>query len=330
MSGALSAAAFIAFALAFLPLLLHLRSRNIPLLSIIAWIAVSDLVYGINSVIWDENIDIVASPWCDITTKLKIGANIALPASTLVLALRVYRITLQKGRLGMPSELGVCLGFPFIIMVLHTIVQGHRFDVYEDFGCTPAIFVSIPSIIILDIPPLVASAVALIYCSLALVNFAKQRRAFLLLTRQPHSSQITKGGYLRLVLLVLVLGVWNALVIALTRASAYKNGLLPWTNWDDVHADFWLVSAYPLALVPADILGWLYFSWAAVPISSFFVFGFFGFGGDTTGTYRAVGAWFNASMLRRGTGFQSTVASHGSEASQADLTKDHHHGRSVA
>ncbi|KAJ7019727.1 GPCR fungal pheromone mating factor [Mycena alexandri] len=328
MSGPLPAAAFIAFALVFLPLLLHLRSQNIPLLSIIAWLTVSDLIYGINSIIWDENVDIVASPWCDITTKLKIGANIALPASTLVLALRVYRITLQKGRLGTPLELGICLGFPFIIMVLHTIVQGHRFDVYEDFGCTPAIFLSIPSIIILDIPPLVASAGALTYCSLALVNFAKQRRAFLLLARQPHRPQLTKAGYVRLVSLTLVLGVWNALVIALTRASAYNNGLLPWTNWDDVHADFWLVSTYPLAHVPTDVLGWLYFSWAAVPISSFFVFAFFGFGGDTTGAYRAVGAWFNTAMLRRGTGFQSTLASHG--YNQAGLTKDDHRGRTAA
>jgi pheromone a factor receptor len=59
-----------------------------------------------------------------------------------------------------------------------TIVQGHRFDIHENFGCNPAIHLSIPSNLILDIPLLIASALALIYCSLALVNYARQRHVF--------------------------------------------------------------------------------------------------------------------------------------------------------
>jgi pheromone a factor receptor len=169
-----------------------------------------------------------------------------------------------------------------------TIVQGHRFDIYENFGCNPAIYLSIPSILILDIPPLIASALALIYCSLALVNFARQRHAFGQLARVSQNTDLSKAAYIRLVSLTLLLGVWNALVISSTKASAYRNGrLLPWTTWDDVHSFFWIVSTYPTAVIPREVLSWLYFSWSAVPISSLFVFVFFACGTEVTERWRA-------------------------------------------
>ncbi|KAJ6542956.1 GPCR fungal pheromone mating factor [Mycena capillaripes] len=308
MPGALPAVAFIALVLAIVPLLLHWRSQNIPLLSIFAWLALSDLTYGINSAIWDGNVDMVGLAWCDIVTKVKIGADIALPASTLALALRVYRITLQKSRLGLRLELGICLGFPLLTMALHTIVQGHRFDIYEDFGCNPAIFLSIPSTVILDVPPLIASGVALIYCSMALVNFSRQRQAFSQLVRGSHSPQLSRSAYLRVMSLTFVLGLWNALVISLTRASTYRNGLLAWTTWNDVHAAFWLISTYPTAIIPRDVLGWLYFSWFSVPISTLFIFAFFGLGSEASVGYRASGRWLKT-ILRCETGSRATVSS---------------------
>jgi pheromone a factor receptor len=66
MLSVLPVVAFIAFVLAIVPLLLHWRSHNIPLLSIITWLALCDLTYGINSIIWDGNINLVGLPWCDI------------------------------------------------------------------------------------------------------------------------------------------------------------------------------------------------------------------------------------------------------------------------
>ncbi|KAJ7655339.1 GPCR fungal pheromone mating factor [Mycena rosella] len=306
MPGALPTVAFIALVLALVPLALHWRSRNVPLLSIMAWLAMSDLIYGTNSTIWNGNVDIVAPVWCDISTKLRVGSEIALSVCTLALALQVYRVTLQKSRLGLAWQLGICLGFPLIIMGLHSIVQGHRFDIYEDFGCNPAIYLSVPSIIILDVPPLVAAALALVYCSLALVNFSRQRKAFSRIVRDAHSPGLSKSRYFRVMSLTFSLGLWNALVLSLTRASAYRNGLLPWTTWDDVHSYFFLVSQYPTALIPSDVLGWLYFNWSSVPISIIFVFAFFGFGTEAVTDYRACARWFEKTILRQNTGSPSS------------------------
>ncbi|KAJ7643113.1 GPCR fungal pheromone mating factor [Mycena polygramma] len=289
---------------------MHTVIHNIPLLSIIVWLALCNLTYAINSAIWQENFQLKDLPWCDISTKLKIGGDIALPISTFALALRVYRITLQKSRLGARLEIGICVGFPVLTMALHTIVQGHRLDVYEEFGCNPAVYLSIPSVIILDFPPIIAAALALVYCTLALLNFSRQRYAFNLLARQPHSARcgLSRSAYLRLVSLTLLLGFWNAVVIAATKASSYRTGhLLPWTTWDDVHSYFWIVSTYSLAAIPGDVKSWLYFSWFSVPISTLFVFGFFGVGAEANREYRAFLKWFRTKVLRYETSSQSTV-----------------------
>ncbi|KAJ7301567.1 pheromone A receptor-domain-containing protein [Mycena albidolilacea] len=276
-----SCVAFIVFILAIVSFLLHWRSHNIPLLSILIWLALSDLIYGINSMIWNENVNLIGLPWCDITTKIKIGADIALPASILALALRVYQITWQKTRLaGLSPTPDSHHGLSLVVESgTDTIVQGHRFNIYENFGCNLAIYLSIPSNLILDIPPLIASALALIYCSLALVNFARQHHVFSQLARVSQNTDLSEPAYIRLMSLTLLLGVWNALVISSTKASTYCNGrLLPWTTWDDVHSFFWIVSTYPTAVIPREVLSGLYISWPAVPISSLFVFGFFACG----------------------------------------------------
>ncbi|KAJ7794722.1 pheromone A receptor-domain-containing protein, partial [Mycena olivaceomarginata] len=169
-------------------------------------------------------------------------------------------------------ELEVCLRVPILTIGFHTIVQGHRFDIYENFGCNPAIHLSIPSNLILDIPPLIASALALIYCSLALVNYARQRHVFSQLAPQQASLYTPR--------------VSDSVTRGLKRVGHFLdqgkhicNGrLLPWTTWDDVHSFFWITSTYPTAVIPREVLSGLYFSWSAVPISSVFVFVFFACG----------------------------------------------------
>lgn len=43
------------------------------------------------------------------------------------------------------------------------IVQGHRFDIIEEFGCRPSVYVSIPAIFLMWVPSLIMSFVALIF-----------------------------------------------------------------------------------------------------------------------------------------------------------------------
>jgi hypothetical protein len=58
--------AFVAAFLVLIPLPWHWRARNVPTLSIIAWLFVSNIILGVNTIIWADSIDITAVVWCDI------------------------------------------------------------------------------------------------------------------------------------------------------------------------------------------------------------------------------------------------------------------------
>ncbi|KAJ7088287.1 pheromone A receptor-domain-containing protein [Mycena epipterygia] len=199
----------------------------------------------------------------------------------------MYRITLNKSRPGTRSELGMCFGIPFITMAFHIVVQGHRFDIIEDFGCQPAIYTSIPSVIILDLPPLITATLTIVYCSLALAHFSRQSQTFGRLVEDSHTPGLRKSRYFRLIFLTFLPGVWIVLALCLTKSSAYREGLQPWTTWNYVHADFLYIGQYVFVdssvdklRLSVDELRLFYVPSLAVLISSFFVFAFFVLGAD--------------------------------------------------
>jgi pheromone a factor receptor len=58
--------AFIAAALVLVPVPWHWRARSIPTLSIIAWLFFDNLILAVNSIVWADNVQIIAPVWCDI------------------------------------------------------------------------------------------------------------------------------------------------------------------------------------------------------------------------------------------------------------------------
>jgi pheromone a factor receptor len=197
--------AFVSATLVLVPLPWHWRARNIPTLSIIAWLFIANIIYGVNSLIWANNVRIVVPVWCDIgeeyswlcifvsnrpstaVTKLQIGATMSLPACCLCLCIHLERIASvrqvgtshREKRNRMIFDLLMCWGIPVVYMALRTVlfhasflnlilqidyvVQGHRFDIVEDFGCRPSIFNSIQSILLIWLPPLLVVMLTLIY-----------------------------------------------------------------------------------------------------------------------------------------------------------------------
>ena len=57
---------FLAVLSLFVILPLHLRSRNIPFLFVIAWLLVCNTIQGIDAVVWGDNALIRAEGWCDL------------------------------------------------------------------------------------------------------------------------------------------------------------------------------------------------------------------------------------------------------------------------
>jgi len=58
--------AFLAAILVLFPLPSYWRSKNVPLLAIISWLFIVDLVQAVNSVVWLDNTHNAIPVWCDI------------------------------------------------------------------------------------------------------------------------------------------------------------------------------------------------------------------------------------------------------------------------
>ncbi|KAH7881712.1 pheromone A receptor-domain-containing protein [Phlebopus sp. FC_14] len=297
--------AFLCSVLVLVPVPWHWRARNVSTLSISAWLFVSNLVYGVNSVIWGDTVSSVAPVWCDIATKVQIGGNIALPAAMLSLCIHLERVasvrqvttTHSDKRRRQMVDLALCFGVPAVYMATHYVVQGHRFDIVEGFGCRPTIYESIASVFLIWIPPLLFSLAGCIYAALAFVHFWKRRATF---ARHLQTSQsaLTTSRYFRLMCMAIVEMFFGLLVTSLNMWFSLRPGLRPWISWDDVHSNFSEVAYFPLFLIPEPELAWTFALWSMIPVSSTFFFVFFAFGQDAMKEYCATFSWIRCNVFR--------------------------------
>ncbi|KAF8149750.1 Ste3-like pheromone receptor [Mycena galopus ATCC 62051] len=121
-------------------------SGSVATLSIIAWLLLTNVIYAVEANLWAGSVDIVA-PWCcDITVNLLLGSNFALPAACLRICMHLERLSSVRSVLATPTEKQrqrifeacMCFGVPIIFGALHYVVQDHRFNIIEDYGCRPS------------------------------------------------------------------------------------------------------------------------------------------------------------------------------------------------
>ncbi|KAJ7604449.1 fungal pheromone STE3G-protein-coupled receptor [Roridomyces roridus] len=294
-SSGLVAAPFVASFLILVTIPHHWRVRNCATLSIIAWLLAFNLVYGVDAAIWSGNVDIVAPVWCDIATKIILGAKTSITGCSLCLAMQLHRIAncavRPRGYRDRVAELALCWGFAFMIMGLHYIVQGHRFDIIQDLGCWPTIYVSWPSVLILTVPQLSAAILALVYSTLAFVEIYRRRRTFRTVLAKCDTGAgraLTLAQYFRLLLTVFFLGSYNVVLISVSASDDYAHGLEPWTNWTDIHSGFSIIGQWtPKDLGPVD-WRYIYAFWLAVPLTGLLFFVIFGIGAEANREYGAI------------------------------------------
>lgn len=194
-------------------------------------------------------------------------------------------------------------------------MQGHRFDIVEDFGCRPTIYVSLASTFIIWVPPLFFSVGSCIFAglyvgthtsetsltsfltALAFRNFWIRRITF---SRhlQTSNSALTTSRYFRLMCMAVVQMFFGMAVTIVNMWFTMRHGLLPWISWENVHVRFSRIAVFPTALIPAQQWTWTYLLWWTIPISSFLFFAFFSFGQDAMKEYRAYFSWVKTHILR--------------------------------
>ncbi|KAF8174227.1 GPCR fungal pheromone mating factor, partial [Pholiota molesta] len=294
--------------LALIPAIWHWRSRNVAILALIFWLSLSNLISFVNTIVWAGNVRNPIPVWCDITTKFLVGASYALPLATLCICKHLEMVSSSRKasydakdrQRRMIFEGFMCFGIPIIFMILHYIVQGHRYDIFENTGCQAAVYISVQAILIIWFPQLLFSVISLIYATLALHNFVRRRLTFAA-HLQNSNSALTTNRYLRLIAMAVTEMVWSTTLTSYNLWNNVVGGLRPWTNWNDVHSNFSRVATFTTLDVPPQFLRIMMLFWWTLPASSLIFFVFFGFGEEALKEYKKVGRWFKTTILRRPT-----------------------------
>ncbi|KZT69401.1 putative fungal pheromone GPCR, STE3-type [Daedalea quercina L-15889] len=298
--------AFLGFVLALIPLPWHLQSWNSGTCYYMIWTALGCLNEFVNSIVWANTVLNVAPVWCDISTKIYVGASVAIPAASLCINRRLYKIakmhavavTRSEKRRAIMIDSLICVLFPIICIVFSYIVQGHRFNIFEIIGCFPATYNTVPAYPLVYMWPVVIGTISAVYCVLSLrALFARQAqfREFIAAT-----NGLTSGRYFRLMalsttdmLFTIPFGIYQICV-------NLQGGAAPWLGWANTHYDFSRVDQYPAILwksdpafaIPLQLSRWM------LPACAFIFFGFFGFAEEARrryyAVYRAIGSRFQA------------------------------------
>nr|ANB67031.1 pheromone receptor [Agrocybe salicacicola] len=287
--------AFLSFLLVLIPLPWHLQAWNSGTCLFMIWTAVGCLNQFINSIVWHGNAIDWAPVWCDISTRLMVGISVAIPAASLCINRRLYMIatcqtvtiTRAHKRRAVMVDLAIGLGIPALQLVLQFVVQGHRYDIFEDIGCYPTT-VNTPAAYPLSfVWPNVICLISVIYCILTLRAFMMRRAQFSQFVSSNTSLSINR--YFRLMCLATSEVFFT---VPLSSYGLYLNitsrPIYPWKSWADIHYAWYVIDTYPgllwrssrVAVVTLELGRWSLILCALV----FFVF--FGFADEARKNYK--------------------------------------------
>ncbi|KAG8984425.1 a-factor receptor [Tulasnella sp. 427] len=288
-----------------LPAYWHFKSGNVGTISYIVWTFIGNLVYLVNSVSWKGNLHTPPWFWCDLSTALIIAINVAIPTSSLLITHRLYAIsTIRQVNISKSDsrrskywEAGVAVAFPVLAVLLRVIVQGHRFDIIENVGCWPSVYITPPSIPLVFLPPILINLVSFTYAGLAIRAFLKQRRQFSDILASANSG-LSISRYFRLMALAATEMMCSLPASCYMLYLNVAHGVHPWKGWADTHYNFnrferlpwgWY-KVFPKGYVMMNISRW------SLPAGAFLFFIYLGMSGES-GEFYGRQFWRVASVL---------------------------------
>ncbi|TFY54063.1 hypothetical protein EVG20_g9864 [Dentipellis fragilis] len=299
--------AFIGTFLVLIPLPWHLQAWNSGTCLYMFWTSIACLNLFVNSIVWHGNALDLAPVWCDISTRLIVGVAVAIPSASLCINRRLYLITSVQNvtitraekRRAVIVDLSIGLGIPILQMILQLIVEGHRYNIFENIGCYPFTFNTAPAYPLTIIWPIFLGLISSCYCALTLLSFFRRRAQFSEFITT-HSS-LTINRYFRLMALAMTDVFFTVPISAYgIYLNATTNSPNPWRGWADAHFNYAKVDLIPAAMwrtnrsteLSLELSRW------TVPFSAFVFFAFFGFALEARKNYSKT-FWMFAKVVRR-------------------------------
>ncbi|KAH9919608.1 pheromone A receptor-domain-containing protein [Fomitopsis serialis] len=200
-------------------------------------------------------------------TKLLLGARVAVPAACLCLSNRVRHLLMTgdaKGGIGVLS----------FDLAMYIIVQDHRFNLTENIGCSPAVYNSVPALVLVWLPPFILCISAIVLTCITMYRGHRRGFALARTSRSVGSSPHTFDFLRPLLRSLLIASLFlTSSTFTLHAALASTPHLLPWTSWDVVHMQLSHanVVSRSATLTVTDIE----VTWWMIPTSSFVLIGIF-------------------------------------------------------
>ncbi|VDB95391.1 unnamed protein product [Peniophora sp. CBMAI 1063] len=246
---------FLGFVLCLIPLPWHLHAWNSGTCYYMIWTAIACLNQFINSIIWHGNVLDVAPAWCEISTRVFLAAVIGIPASCLCINRRLYTIAhmqsvsvshKEKCR-NIMVDTFICVACPLLSLPLAYIVQGHRYDIYEDIGCFPVVYDTPPAFLLVYSWPLMLGVASGTYGALSMLAFWRRRAA--LQEFMSSNKALTRSRYARLIALSTTELCFNTplAIWAIVWNATYLR-VEPWVSWEDTHFNFGRVGQIPAVI----------------------------------------------------------------------------------
>nr|DAA79968.1 TPA_inf: putative pheromone receptor [Flammulina velutipes KACC42780] len=269
MRAELAVLSFLSVVLIVIILLFYSSSsrNNSTVFALAIWLLICNAVYGIDSILWADNIDIHIPAWCDIVTRILLAANVALPGASLGISMDLERIASSRPlpderymrRTRLAYDIALCFLIPIFYASLHLVVQDRRFNIVQDFGCGASIHPSIMGAALMLVPPSVISLVAFIFSSWTIYWSHKWTSIELAQRLQARSSFSLTGFRTRLALAIFIAII--SPVITIVSVLAHSTAT-PWVSWTDTHAKVEVIQ------VTTDIRG-VQTAWVGVFVISF-------------------------------------------------------------
>ncbi|KAF8836065.1 STE3-domain-containing protein [Paxillus ammoniavirescens] len=288
---------FVGFALVLIPLPWHLEAWNSGTCLYMVWTALALLNQAVNSIVWRDNAINWAPIWCDISSRLVVGVAVAIPAASLCINRRLYKIATIRTvsiskvdkRRAVLVDLLIGLGLPVLQMVLQFVVEGHRFNIFEDIGCYPSTYNSPPAFALSYVWPTAIGLVSAVYCILTLRAFMQRRAQFSEFLSS--TTSLTINRYFRLMALATTELLCTVPISAYgIYLNAVKAPIYPWKGFADAHYNYSRVELVPAVIWRMDnitVVSFALSQWSLIFCGLVF-FTFFGFADEARKQYRKV------------------------------------------
>ncbi|KAJ4490521.1 pheromone A receptor-domain-containing protein [Lentinula aciculospora] len=234
------------------------RTRtDVAQLALVLWLLVCNLIQGINSLIWAGNTDIHAPRWCDLVTKVLLGLVVAIPGVCICISVRLARVHESKEkqvsskRLQYILDCLFCFVIPVSYMCLHFVVQDHRFNIVENFGCSASVYPANQALVLMLLPPVLLGFIAFFSTTRAFHKFSRGFKSF-----DAHTSASTMSSFpdfSRRASTVMIMG--SVTTIITLFGNFVRSDIIPWTA---VHRDSTVIAIVKsdVDIVPIEFAWW--------------------------------------------------------------------------